>query len=562
MTLLLPPRRLDREVAEPTGIPAFPRLLLAGVEKSGKSYAAAEAAKSDLIGTTFWLEIGEDTAEEYKQLGPYKIVKHDGSYMDILDAVRYAVAQPRGADGKPNMIVIDSVTMLWELLCDEQTAVARRRANERGAAWDSELTITADQWQKAKNRFKDIINTLKYHDGPVLLLARLEDVVLFEGDKPTRDRVWKVKAERSLAFECTAVVQLRARHSVFLTNVRSLNPDLSAMDIRPLPGFTVDKLFRDLGMDRRVTRSTYVAPNPEAFITEHAQRLDVLDDLPNDPNSEQLGELIRLSYNTGNPEYLNRLNAVYGHAWLSRRQIKGKNGMVLASDAIEAALNALAQRARAATSVRPDHNGAAAAAATSAAQAVPAQDEQPQCTVPRCPTPEDRVRPYPNGARCEQHSPRQQAERRGEAAHRAFAEEWGTTAQDVDLSAGWPPFGFTGDDDAEEEGDEGGETDAAAVDQEETPEPPNPVQMLRNEAVAQARVLGITVDTHLAPLAPPGSTPGQLPPSRLGAHLLTWRPVVAAKLREEGHDGIAEQYAKLGRRMPSQEAADILNASA
>ncbi|MFE2723889.1 AAA family ATPase [Kitasatospora sp. NPDC059327] len=560
MTLLLPPRKLDREVVDPDGIPAFPRLLLAGVEKAGKSYAAAEASNSDLIGTTFWLEIGEDTAHEYKQLGPYKIVRHDGSYMDILDAVRYAVAQPRGADGKPNMIVIDSASMLWELLCDEQTAVARRRANERGAAPDSELTITADQWQKAKSRFRDVINTLKYHDGPVLILARLEDTVLFEGDKPTRERAWKVKAERSLAFECTAVVQLRARNSAFLTGVRSLNRDLSAMEIRALPGFTVDRLWRDLGMDQRVTRSTYVTPNPEAVIAEQAGHLDVLDDLPDDPSSQQLDRLIRLSYATGKPEYLERLRAFYGTQWLSRRQVPGKKEGTKrpAAEAIESALNALVQQT-------PENSARLARHAVTPAgtgQSSPAQDERPRCAVPDCQAPFNGVRPYPGGLRCDQHRPQQEAERRSEAADRALAAEWGTSAQEVDLSAGWPPIGFANNDLGRDE--EGTGVEAAPAETQKAPEPaarPAPLQMLWEEAAAQAGVLSLTVDTHLAPLAPPGSTPNQVPPSRLCAHLLKWRPIVTAELRSRGHTEIADQYALLGDRVPAQEAAGILIAS-
>ncbi|WP_063353135.1 AAA family ATPase [Streptomyces sp. MJM8645] len=515
MTLLLPPRRLDRAVDEPSGVPAFPRLLLAGVEKAGKTYEAALASNSDLVGTTYWLELGEDSADEYKQLGPYRIVRHDGSYMDFLDAVRYAVAQPRGADGKPNLIVVDSASMLWELLCDEQTAVARRRATERGAAPDSELTITADQWQKAKNRFKDVINTLKYHDGPVLITARLEDVVLFDGDKPTRDRAWKVKSERSLPFECTAVVQLRARDSAFLTGVRSLNRDLSAAHIRPLPGFNVDKLFRDLGMDKRVARSTYRASHPEAIIREQAEGLDMLDDLPDDPSDDQLTKLIMLSFGTQQPEYLHRLTAFYGHQMLSRRKVAGKDGPVSAADAIERALNALANKAGTASPQPPSQAQDAFGASGFSSPGT----EQPRCTVPDCPTPKNCVRPYANGARCEQHGPRQDAGR-----------DAGPTAEEHQMP--------------------------------KQPVPVHPAQMLRDEAAAQARVLGLSVDKHLAELAPPGSTASQLPPTRLGGHLLRWRPVVVTALRDKGHDDLAEQYAKLGTRVPTREAAEILNSAA
>ncbi|MER8103307.1 AAA family ATPase [Kitasatospora sp. NPDC094016] len=540
MTLLVPPRRLNREVDEPSGLPAWPRLLLTGVEKSGKSYEAALASTSDLIGRTYWVEIGEDTAHEYKELGPYKIVRHDGSYLDILDAVRYAVHQPRDEDSKPNMIVVDSVTMLWELLCDEQTEVSRRRANERGAPPNSELTITADQWQKAKSRFKDVINTLKYHDGPVLLLARLEDVVLFDGDKPTRDRVWKVKAERSLPFECTAVVQLRGRDSAFLTGVRSLNPDLSTALIRPLPGFSVDKLFRDLRMHERVARSTYVAPNPGAFFREQAEQLDVLDDLPDDPSSEQLGKLIMLSFGTRNPEYLHRLTAFYGHETLSRRKVTGKDGPVSASDAIERALNVLAG----ATEVKAPQPGPAAGGPGGP------EGEPPRCAVPACSTSTDQVRPYPAGLRCAQHSPQQQSS--------ADASEQQAEGEAPAPHGSTPAATALGDAPAAEQ--HSSEADQAGIEQP-VQERPNPAQMLRDEAAAQAMVLGISVDRHLTDLAPPGSTAGQLPPSRLAAHLRQWRPVVVTALRDKGFDDVADRYAALGTRAPAREAAEIIGAA-
>lgn len=50
---------------KPTGQVSWPFLLLAGAEKSGKSYAAAAFSASDLIGRTFWIEVGESDADMY-----------------------------------------------------------------------------------------------------------------------------------------------------------------------------------------------------------------------------------------------------------------------------------------------------------------------------------------------------------------------------------------------------------------------------------------------------------------------------------------------------------------
>ena len=74
-------------VRKPTGLPAWPVLLLAGVEKSGKTYAAAQASASDMIGHTYWIGFGEQDPDEYGQIGQFDIVEHDGTYRDLLRAI-------------------------------------------------------------------------------------------------------------------------------------------------------------------------------------------------------------------------------------------------------------------------------------------------------------------------------------------------------------------------------------------------------------------------------------------------------------------------------------------
>jgi len=116
---------------KPTGQVSWPFLLLAGAEKSGKSYAAAAFSASDLIGRTFWIEVGESDADMYGSLpgARYEIVEHDGTMASILQAVHDASAEPtRG--GKPNCIVVDSITNVWDMLIGEQEAVTIRRIKE------------------------------------------------------------------------------------------------------------------------------------------------------------------------------------------------------------------------------------------------------------------------------------------------------------------------------------------------------------------------------------------------------------------------------------------------
>lgn len=240
---------------EPTGKPPWPFLLLAGAEKAGKSWAAAQASASDKIGRTFWIEVGEGSADQYGSLGRYEIVLHDGSYRDIYRAIREAVAQKPETPGKPNLIVIDSLTVLWEMLKDEQQQEANRRKNKTDAA------ITMDQWNKATKRWQDVIDALRAHTGPVIATARLEQVVTMSAEgKPTTDKEWKVRAQKNLPFEVDAIVEMPLPRQAYLTGVRSVKLQIAAGGHMPLPDFTVDGLYVQLGLDDTAPRN-YTAPD-------------------------------------------------------------------------------------------------------------------------------------------------------------------------------------------------------------------------------------------------------------------------------------------------------------
>jgi len=592
VTALLAPRRLNRIAREPNNLPAYPQFVLAGLPKTGKSYAAAEATNSELIGQTFWLEIGEDSADEYGSLGRYRIVDHDGSYEDILDSVRWAVAQPRVPDGRPNLIVLDSVTVLWDLLVDEQTLVARERAEKRGVrvVSDQDLTITSDQWNRAKDRWRAVLNTLRYHDGPVIMISRLEEVTVFDGDKPTRFRQWKVKAEKNLSYEATAVVQLRAYGSAFLTDVRSLNPELAPFITKALPDFTVDGVFRMLGMERRV-RSSYVMPRPEAYLAELAQadeQARPADQRPpqapvEQPLSGLLNQLIRAAYKTGREEALVAIRLQFSVTELERVMVPGKAGPVSANAAIDSAL-ALLQKA-----------GTGEAGQTG-------------CTVPECSTPHDDVRPYANGAKCTQHAEASEERAAGEAAAAQAAlaaeasqeESAPETPKGADpgsdpdpVARGEDPGGATAEDGEESQPDcvaceeqdsednrpvlGAGDVDPWSTTTQSSPAASAPTApesapatvpakmltgrervraMMLEEAMVQAQALRVTVTAHLN--LPPGGQLDLLPPAKLKGQLLACRPRVIAALREQGRASAADVYAKFGDLCPAPNLARLM----
>ena len=243
------------QTRKPTGKPSWPILLIAGVEKSGKTYNAALASASELVGRTLWIGVGEDDPDEYGAIpgARFEIVVHDGSYRGILAALQAAAAEP--AEGKPNLLVLDSATRLWELLSDEAQATANRRAASKAAKYgkpvpDEDVPISMDLWNVAKQRWAHAMDVLRNHQGPSVITARLDSVVIVDGDgKPTKDREWKVKAEKSLPYDVGAIVELHGVQDAYLRGVRSLRFKPEKGDRTPYADFSVEKFWRDLGLE-------------------------------------------------------------------------------------------------------------------------------------------------------------------------------------------------------------------------------------------------------------------------------------------------------------------------
>lgn len=248
---------MTTEFREPTGKPSWPILLIAGGEKAGKSYASAKASASELIGQTYWIGVGEDDPDEYGAIpgARFRIARHDGTHKSILAALRDASKQPR-VDGKPNLLVLDSGSRVWEMLSDEAQERANIRAKKAAEKWkkpydpDTEATIGPDLWNKATARWQDIMDVLREHDGPSIITARL-DVVTVMDDKgqPTKEKSEKIKGQKSLPYDVGGIVQMPERGKAYISGIRSLKLDLPVGNKVPVKDFSVDRLWRQLGLD-------------------------------------------------------------------------------------------------------------------------------------------------------------------------------------------------------------------------------------------------------------------------------------------------------------------------
>lgn len=201
----------------PSGRVAFPLLLLEGEEKAGKSVAAYRLSASPKVGRTFVFDLGEGTADEYGELGPYEIVEHNGTFTDLLEQMRAACAEPM-VDGCPNVVVLDDATALWDLLKDWAGTRARNSRNGRKRLAedpDAEVDVSMNLWNDAKDRWYAVVNLLRSWPGIGVLIARGKEVAKVQGGQPVAGETeWKVDAEKGTAFAASAWVRMtRPPHS-------------------------------------------------------------------------------------------------------------------------------------------------------------------------------------------------------------------------------------------------------------------------------------------------------------------------------------------------------------
>lgn len=249
------------------GLPSWPIGLLAGVEGSGKTAQAIMASASDLIGRTFMVVCGEDTPHDYAAIPGQRVevVRHDGTYRGMLDAVIAASRQDRVEESKPNLIIFDSGTRLWNLLSESAQESANERARKKNKyVGEDGADIGRDLWNTATSRWNHVIEALREHDGPSIITARLDQQSGTDENtgQPTKEKVWKVQGQKMLPYEVGFIIQMRASYpgsENYLAKVKKWGYEhptkRGKVEYRALdPDFTVDQLWRNLGLDALVQK--------------------------------------------------------------------------------------------------------------------------------------------------------------------------------------------------------------------------------------------------------------------------------------------------------------------
>lgn len=236
---------------KPTAQPDWPVLLIAGAEKAGKSWACAQASASPKIHRTFWISVGETDPDAYGAIpgADFEIVEHDGHFggpTGIMQAIADVVSESvRDAnEGRVDLLVVDSMTRLWDQIKDSLGGIAQGRT--KGGR---EAVVTMDLWNKGKGWHQQAVRSILAFRGPVLLTARLEPVtVMDDRGRPTPIKADKIKTEKGLPYDVDGVIQMPQRGKAYIEGLRSVALQLEGR--QEFPGFTVDALWDALGLDK------------------------------------------------------------------------------------------------------------------------------------------------------------------------------------------------------------------------------------------------------------------------------------------------------------------------
>lgn len=256
------------QTRRPTGLPSWPCLLIAGAEKAGKSWACAQASSSEKISRTLWVSIGETDPDQYGAIegANFEIVEHDGTLKGIRNVLWEIASLP--AEEKPVLLVVDSMTRLWDMVCDQAQAIANAREIAKARKYnrnpkEGEAQITMDLWNAAKAEWGTMVSAILSHQGPSLLTARLDEVTVMDDEgKPTKQKTDKIRSEKNLPFEVDGVVKMPKRGTTILTGIRStfLNLD-EPTEVSP---FSVDGMWNELGLQAIAPRNYSEPVSPEA----------------------------------------------------------------------------------------------------------------------------------------------------------------------------------------------------------------------------------------------------------------------------------------------------------
>jgi len=210
----------------PSGRVPWPLVLVEGEDKSGRQWSVAELSGSELVSETYWVGIGESSADQYGAIpgARHRIVDHDGTFVGVLAQVKAVAARARqvaDSGGWPVVLAVTGMHSLWAGLKDWTSSRARSsRAGREALAADPHADVRAGSlWQDASHRHALVLNELLAFPGIVVVTAR--------GTRHPDTGAWTSDAHWSLAPAATAWVRMTRDSAPEIVGGRSVRAGIA-----------------------------------------------------------------------------------------------------------------------------------------------------------------------------------------------------------------------------------------------------------------------------------------------------------------------------------------------
>lgn len=250
---------LKDRTRRPTGAVPWPLLLIEGPEKTGKTYTSVLLSKSPKVGQMYWIDFGEGSADEYGAIPGvnYEIVRHDGSWADIYQAVTdvYEEAQRvAAAKEKPVVLLIDGMNAEWDLHKNWAGARARSTQSNREKLQrdpDAEIKVPQNCWNDANARHRQLMWMLMRFPGIAIMTARGKVVsAVDDNGRPIEGKKdYRVEGQKDLGFDATAWIRLYRDKPAIVVGARSVHLGIRAGKDEPYrlgKDWTLEEVVFDL----------------------------------------------------------------------------------------------------------------------------------------------------------------------------------------------------------------------------------------------------------------------------------------------------------------------------
>jgi hypothetical protein len=256
-------------------------VLIEGPDQVGKSYQAAQFTGSDRTGQAYWMDLGEGAADEYINVpgADYLILDHDGTWSDIIHQIQEATKEAEKSSDKPAVLVIDSMSNVWDMLKAWVNARARNSRNGKkllASDPDAEIKPAPNLWNDANDRHHQLMNLLARFPGIVILTAKGRETMAVDSDgRPIPGaKDYSVEANKNLPFRVNAHVRLSREDAPVVVSFRSATNGMRPGVDRPVkyPDFTLEHLVFDvMGLKEAQTRTVTPLVTDEKALADAAR---------------------------------------------------------------------------------------------------------------------------------------------------------------------------------------------------------------------------------------------------------------------------------------------------